>query len=203
MIMGLLKWLDNNLERLLVDKFMTREYKMNQEGIQIIVPKKPPVQPINKEQPKQEKDENEEEEEGWIQALKSQQSQSNQKTQSDQHDQGESDEEESEEGSEGEEGEENNAPNSVFATTAHKGTQILAEGLKIEGIGILECEKLIFIVTCERCKTQIQVQLRHHETHAVECIKCHHPHIVTYRKSNYWISFFFLFFFQNVLNINF
>lgn len=38
MILGLLKWLDNNLEKLLVDKTMTQDFQLAQSGIQIFTP---------------------------------------------------------------------------------------------------------------------------------------------------------------------
>jgi DNA replicative helicase MCM subunit Mcm2 (Cdc46/Mcm family) len=146
MLIGLLRWLDNNMEKLLIDKVATQDFELARMGIQIIVnprqnlkitpspitPEIPPTAIV--EVPK------------IVEEVKK-------------------------------------VPETSFATvTEHKGTQIKLEGLKIEQIGILECTLLKFVILCQRCRTQIEVNLSSGQTYAVECTKCHNAHVVTYRK---------------------
>jgi hypothetical protein len=102
-----------------------------------------------------------------------------------------------EEGSEGEEGDEGEdeeegeeqtevkvKQNSFATTTAHKGTQMKLEGLKLSEIGILECSMLRMVVACLRCKYQVELSLTPTTSYGVECSGCHQAHIVVFRPGN-------------------
>ena len=161
-MIGLLKWLDNNMEKLLVDEVLTQDYELAKHGFQVIVNPKPPV--LKKTEEKEispiENEKNQEKTENEINNINNNDNVKEQKE---------------------------NKKNNVVGTgttTEHKGTQLKAEGLKVINVGILECVQLKIVVLCLRCKNQLELDLTHNQTYAKECDKCHNANVVTYRKGN-------------------
>lgn len=167
MLLGLLKWLDNNLEKLLINEDRNEFFKLAQKGIQIIVNKK--------EEDSVPKEPQEKKEEGWISYILQKQQNILSELPKNKPDPEMNEEQEIYPSNE------QQSINTYATVTAHKGTQIQAIGLQFQGMGIIECKKLVMVINCLRCKEQIQIELSPQETYAVECIKCHDPHIVSFR----------------------
>lgn len=93
----------------------------------------------------------------------------------------------SENDSENDEGEEDSKTVSNLPTSAeHKGTQILMDGLHLEGIGIAQCKVLKVIVVCERCKLHKEVSLSASLQWSAQCEKCHHLMVATFRSNQFF-----------------
>jgi len=58
-------------------------------------------------------------------------------------------------------------------TTAHKGTQIRAEGLSLSNVGVLQCTRICAVYNCTRCGEQDVALLGANEQDKEECLKCH------------------------------
>lgn len=166
MILGLLKWLDNSLEKLMLDKQLTQDYHLQKHGIQVLTPKQieshlkvtvPPPQTNNnnnadlesaddiqkEEESESEEEEEEAEEDGHVKVTAS--------------------------------------SSSFPGETSHKGTQVAIGSLELQGIGIVEIHTLNILFQCSRCRHQFQVALAPKADYAVECEKCHTAHIASLR----------------------
>jgi len=152
MMIGLLKWIDINMEKLLIDNLMTEDFELSKRGIEIIIPGKIRNFPISS---KEQNDQT-----SVDQDVKAKEKEKDQ------------------------EHEEIKKLNDTQypSITSHQGTQIMAEGLTLTGIGILECIILRLVLLCQRCKVQIPVELVAGNTFSSECFKCHTSHIISYRK---------------------
>jgi len=170
MILGLIRWLKNNLENLLIDKQITTQYLgmefiNNEDKSSLSDHPSPPVE--------------------------SQLESDHVKMEDDKEDNKEDDKEDDKEESliESKEEEENvfneeKQEQSYSTTTAHRGTQINAEGIKLIGIGLLECTEMNLVIVCGRCKTQLQLKLQDNNTYAQECDNCHNSNFITYRREH-------------------
>ncbi|KAH3745390.1 CHY zinc finger protein [Pelomyxa schiedti] len=149
MIQGLLRWMLANLEKLMVDKVITNDFK---HGIQVIVPTnkplaKPPAEFAPKPPPQQSPPPVA------------------------------SDSEEENVESDSESAEEQEAPAPIQGTfssaTAHRGTQLKIPQLILSGIGIMSCVELALVVLCSRCRQQAELRARPSKKVTIECSKCH------------------------------
>eukprot|EP01119_Soliformovum_irregulare_P024084 TRINITY_DN8560_c0_g1_i1.p1 TRINITY_DN8560_c0_g1~~TRINITY_DN8560_c0_g1_i1.p1 ORF type:complete len:623 (+),score=191.54 TRINITY_DN8560_c0_g1_i1:83-1951(+) len=178
MILGLLRWLDNQLENLLVDRVLTTKYQMAQQGIQMFTPQQIKNQLFQDENKDGKVAEiSEDSTPAWVQH----QREISGKSEQIQDEESDSQDEDSEEGSE-EDSEKLPEKKSEFSTTtAHRGTQLRVENLKLNGIGILNVSHVNLVTVCERCKKQTQLMLQDQIPHGFECDTCHQVSSVTFR----------------------
>ena len=95
----------------------------------------------------------------------------------------------SEDGDEGEEDEEDEKEEAqkkkvtaLFPMgTAHKGVQLLAEGLTLRGVGFVTCMGLAVVYACTRCNQQDLEVLEPGKPHSGECARCHSHYTIGFR----------------------
>jgi uncharacterized CHY-type Zn-finger protein len=159
MATGLIRWAKNNAERLFVDKAMTEEHRT---GITVIVPTakgKPcgieddPSLFVGAPAPPAKEEEKEKKE--------------------DKEKEGEEEEEMVEE---------EPTAGTIFPTAAaHKGTQLVANNMKMEGVGVVTCTRLALVFACGRCKQYDQAALSPGMQQSLECAKCRAAMLLTFR----------------------
>eukprot|EP01102_Stenamoeba_stenopodia_P008131 TRINITY_DN2312_c0_g1_i5.p1 TRINITY_DN2312_c0_g1~~TRINITY_DN2312_c0_g1_i5.p1 ORF type:complete len:679 (-),score=170.17 TRINITY_DN2312_c0_g1_i5:73-2109(-) len=184
MILGLLRFLDVNLEKLFIDQRITQDYILKTQGYELVDlgPKTgsnvrefdsslaKPVVELPRDPNRRE--------EIVDKLLKPVSAKSNVEQKGDEV---EVKQEESAEKKQKKDKKEKEKA-SEFGTTAHKGTQILVQDKTQEGIGILQCSTLNIVVICQRCRQQNEFSnLTSGIMKAKECDKCHTPQDVTFR----------------------
>ena len=65
--------------------------------------------------------------------------------------------------------------------TAHKGVQLLAEGLTLRGVGFVTCMGLAVVYACTRCNQQDLEVLAPGTPHSGECPRCHSRYTIGFR----------------------
>ncbi len=156
MLVGLLRYIELNMERLLIENPV-------------------PIPQVEIWTPEKLKQKFEEE------ARKAEEEEQKRKLENPKAEQEDEEENEGEESSEGEEedesediSDEDEPQLSTFASsTAHRGTQMKAETVKLTGIGIARLTRVPLVVVCERCRTQAPLDLNAGDTIVKECDKCH------------------------------
>jgi len=167
MLMGLLRWLSNNMEQLLIDKAMTQDYQLKSQGVQLFTPAQ-----IR-------------EKFATTITITDTTTTESQLSVADEVDNAVENDNNSNSNVNNNNNINNNSKtkNTSFSTTtSHKGTQMKAEVLKLVNIGILEANTLTLVLVCERCHQQIEITLIPLSTYAIQCSKCSSDHIVTLRK---------------------
>ena len=66
-------------------------------------------------------------------------------------------------------------------TTAHKGIQLLAEGLELVNVGILTCVGLGVVYSCSRCRQQDLAVLEPGQPHSDVCGRCQSHYTIGFR----------------------
>lgn len=183
MLLGLLRWLDNNLEKLLVSKEITQDYQMAQQGIEIITPNQLKSK-FEKAKSESKSEQSKQEVPDWIlhqkQVMQGGITEEEKPPSSVEAEEGIVEEKEPEEPQKtGPKGPD------LPTATAHKGTQMKIEGLKMLGIGILECTTLNIVMMCNRCRTQVQMTLTPKATYAKACEKCHQDLVASFRPGKF------------------
>ena len=94
-------------------------------------------------------------------------------------------EEQKEEEGKGDEGEDDETKKKRMALfpmgTAHKGVQLLAEGLTLRGVGFVTCMGLAVVYACTRCNQQDLEVLAPGQPHSGECTRCHSRYTIGFR----------------------
>lgn len=177
MASGLLRWMRNNIDTLLVDTLITQEYVT---GIKLDVfdksktksyvieddpslfqhdmvklpqthnGKAEVIKATTKPQEKVEKEKEKEDKE------KESDNDDNNENDNEENEEDENEEEEEEEEKKVEEEKKKGGkPQTMYpTTTAHRGTQLVLPSLKMEGVGIMKCTQLEIIFLCARCQYQ-------------------------------------------------
>lgn len=63
-------------------------------------------------------------------------------------------------------------PNTTATNTAHRGTQLKCVNLRISNVAIIEVYQLKLVVSCERCKQHVDVDLNANMKFTSACTKC-------------------------------
>eukprot|EP01103_Thecamoeba_quadrilineata_P009880 TRINITY_DN2010_c0_g1_i1.p1 TRINITY_DN2010_c0_g1~~TRINITY_DN2010_c0_g1_i1.p1 ORF type:complete len:446 (+),score=84.85 TRINITY_DN2010_c0_g1_i1:85-1422(+) len=206
MISGLLRFLDINLFRLLIDKKATQDFQLKQLGIEIIIPKKkldPPLATSTESSKPEIKDDNsnninhntmnngtsKEDSQRPLSEGESSKEGSRDSEDGSEGDDSIDSEDKEDKGNDGD-GKEEKVGKSYPTRTAHRGTQVLADKLQIDGLGVLECVDLLLVMICARCRTRSEVELSDSKnfSESTQCPQCHQSQSIIFRKGNQRVS---------------
>jgi hypothetical protein len=165
MLIGLMRFLDENLDVFLIDKKLTQIHKFKQIGFEIIAPNQKSQKSTAQPEIQVSKDITIEE---YLQELQNQQTEGLGQVYS---------------SNKSEEQKRVAQVNNCPTVTRNKGTQILADKVSMKGTGIMECITLRVVVVCENCKRHIDMAFSEAQPiQSLECPKCQMAISVTFRK---------------------
>ncbi|PRP79134.1 hypothetical protein PROFUN_11690 [Planoprotostelium fungivorum] len=161
MLVGLTRWLNTNLEKLMVSKEMTTNFELERAGFQFLNRDKLADRAKEDAKIAAEIKRKKEEEEALLLELEASL----------------------------EEEEEESTPDAKFgSSTAHRGTQIYFTELNMVNVGLVECTVINIVLQCARCRTQVQISLSPEHSNGgspfsfgQECQKCSAAHTAVFR----------------------